>query len=154
MTHWYCHKSGEPRYEIPYANGKPGKTPTLADARKLDLVPSVTTVLGILDKPGLNNWKVDQAIYAALTNPVIHDQMPHDEMMKTIKRDASEQAKAAAQRGTDVHGAIEWQLNNRDSMVQGPFQQHVLGVMDCLHNNAPNQEWNVEHWIPGQLGYG
>lgn len=150
--HWYCNKTGEPRYEIAYADGRPGKTPTLADAKKHDFVPSVTSVLGILDKPGLNNWKVDQAILAALTNPVIHDQMPHDQMMATIKRDAEEQSKQAMQRGTDIHAAIEEFLLG--SPIKGPYWDHVSGVLSCLETHAGNPSWNVEHWLPGGLGYG
>ena len=51
--HWYT-KTGEPMYTIVGANGKERNT-TLADAKKLDLVPSVTTILGIVAKPALEN---------------------------------------------------------------------------------------------------
>jgi len=150
--HWYCNKTGEPRYEVPYASGKGMKTPTLTDARKLDLVPSVTSVLGILDKPGLNNWKVDQAILAALTNPIIHDQMPHDEMMSVIKRDAAEQSKAAMQRGTDIHNAIERSMNGE--LLLAAEEVYATAAWECVMRNANRRDWNVEHWIPGGLGYG
>jgi hypothetical protein len=33
------------------------------------LYPSVTSVLGIMDKPQLTSWKIEQAIMASLTLP-------------------------------------------------------------------------------------
>jgi hypothetical protein len=63
--HWYD-KEGNPAYTIIGANGAERNT-TLRDARKLNLVPSVTTILGIAAKPALENWKIDQAVLAATT---------------------------------------------------------------------------------------
>ena len=65
--HWYD-KNGNPAYEIIGANGKQRNT-TLRDAKKLGLLPSVTTVIGAVAKPGLNRWLQEQAILAALTLP-------------------------------------------------------------------------------------
>jgi hypothetical protein len=42
---------------------------TLRDARKLGLLPSVTNVLGVINKPELVEWKMTQAVLAALTLP-------------------------------------------------------------------------------------
>ena len=61
--HWYS-KDGSPRYTI---EGKTGvRATTLRDARKHDLVPSVTTILNLLAKPGLDNWKQEQVLLSAL----------------------------------------------------------------------------------------
>ena len=54
--HWYT-QEGEPMYTIVGANGKERNT-TLRDAKKDNLVPSVTTVLSLVAKPGLENWKI------------------------------------------------------------------------------------------------
>ena len=51
--HWYDDQ-GNPAYEIIGANGKQRNT-TLRDAKKLGLLPSVTTVLGVAAKPGLTD---------------------------------------------------------------------------------------------------
>jgi hypothetical protein len=48
--HWYA-ADGLPAYRIKGANGKERNT-TVQDARSLGLVPSVTTVLGLVAKPG------------------------------------------------------------------------------------------------------
>ena len=151
--HWYRINDGSPCYEIPYADGRPGKTPTLADARKLKLTPSVTSVLGILDKPGLNTWKVDQAILAALTNPVIHDQMPQAEMLSVIRKDAEEQSKQAMQRGTDIHDAIE---KTWAGLGTFQYQEHAEATVSLVQSHQPAGEtqWNVEAHLPGGLPYG
>ena len=52
--HWYT-RSGDPMYTIMgKSTGKPRNT-TLRDARELNLVPSVTTILNVAAKPALTN---------------------------------------------------------------------------------------------------
>jgi hypothetical protein len=58
-THWYD-KNGKPQYTVIGKNGKERNT-SLVDARKENLVPSVTTIIGMAAKPQLENWKIDQA---------------------------------------------------------------------------------------------
>ena len=103
-THWYD-KNGAPCYTQIAKNGNERPT-NLRDARKLDLVPSVTSILGIMSKPGLELWKVQQAILASLTLPQGENEPLHD-FAKRALEDSKEQAKAAAARGTEIHAAIE-----------------------------------------------
>ena len=63
--HWY-RKDGTPAYTIIGKNGQE-RNVTLRDARTLDLAPSVTTILAMGYRPGLENWKIDQGILSALT---------------------------------------------------------------------------------------
>ena len=65
-THWYT-RNGEPFYEIENKS-KPGemRSPTVRDARKLGLVPSVTGICDMVAKHGLQDWKYDQYINAAV----------------------------------------------------------------------------------------
>ena len=60
-SHWYDSATGEPRHEIPKAKGDGMRKPTIADARKLKLLPSVTSILKVIDKPALTTWKIEQA---------------------------------------------------------------------------------------------
>lgn len=87
---------------------KPGQMrhTTVGDARKLGLLPSVTNILGVIDRPELDSWKETQAILAALTlprNPLEGD----DDFAERAAKDAREQVSKAAERGTRVHAAIE-----------------------------------------------
>lgn len=67
-SHWYF-PDGSPLHEVERADGKGTRPTNLRDARKLGLYPSVTNILSVLAKPGLNAWKQEQAILAALTLP-------------------------------------------------------------------------------------
>jgi hypothetical protein len=96
-SHWYT-KDGDPRYGA-----------TLREARKEHLLPSVTTVLSIVAQPGLEAWKQEQAIMAALTLPRL-DNEPLDAFARRVVADSKRQAGEAADVGTRVHDAIEQYL--------------------------------------------
>ena len=102
-SHWY-NKQGEAVFEVPKASGGGMRPTTLADARKLGLLPSVTTILGIIDKPQLVDWKVKQAISAC------YDTRPTgtlDEYVKAMQAKSEEQVGDAADLGTAIHAALE-----------------------------------------------
>ena len=61
--HWYS-TSGLPAHTQP-----DGKNTTLRHARKQNLLPSVTTIIGQLEKPQLTKWKADKCIAQAFDNP-------------------------------------------------------------------------------------
>lgn len=105
-AHWYT-QSGEPMHKVPMKS-KPGemRDVDVRDARKLGLVPSVTNVIRILDKPMLNAWKEEQAILAALTLPVVHGETI-DERARRVAADAKEQVDVAARRGKNIHKCVE-----------------------------------------------
>ena len=105
MGHYYK-VDGTPCHKVPYADPEKGlRDTTIKDARKLNLLPSVTEILNILAKPGLENWKQQQTMLAALTLPRI-DGEADDDLIKRIKQDAKEHAKEAADIGTAIHEAI------------------------------------------------
>ena len=65
--HWYS-ENGESAHVVIGKNGKERNT-TVADARKMGLLPSVTSVQSILEKPQLTAWKISTAVESALTLP-------------------------------------------------------------------------------------
>ena len=63
-THWYtCH--GTPLHTVKGANGEYRPT-TLRDAKKWRLLPSVTNIIGIIQKEGISQWKMNHCVEAAL----------------------------------------------------------------------------------------
>lgn len=136
-THWY-QRDGSPAYTVIGKNGKERKT-TLRDARSLNLVPSVTTILSCSDKPGLVNWKMNQVLLSALTltrNPGETDEA----FMKRIRADAAEQAKQAAEKGTMIHACVEMGL-------QGEFVHEEARIYIDLARKELDplkQEWRHE----------
>ena len=103
-THWY-NQNGEPAYTVLGKNGEERAT-TLRDAKKLNLVPSVTTILAEANKPALNGWKENQVLMSALTLPMVEGET-EGEWIARIKLDAKEHAKNAALKGTAVHAWIQ-----------------------------------------------
>lgn len=146
--HWYA-LDGSPMYQVEGANGKIRNT-TLRDARKLNLVPSVTTILNVAAKPGLEAWKIDQALMAALTLPR-NEGESLDDFKKRAALDAKEQAKAAADEGTNIHGAIESYFLAKP--YHAKYVKHVHAVQDAL-SQFGNQTWRPEKSFCSPLGYG
>lgn len=121
-AHWYF-TDGRPCYELPKKDGKGTKNPTLADARKLNLLPSVTSILQVLDKPALNDWKVTQGILAIETSPRLPEECDPpcpkcgqsklkdlDAFLKRIlqvERVQDQEAEKAREIGTEIHSALE-----------------------------------------------
>ena len=101
--HWYT-KDGTPAYTT---EGKTGlRATTLRDARKLGLLPSVTTIINQLSKAGLDTWKQQQVLLAALTLPRLPDE-PEQEWLARVMQDSKAQGKEAAERGTAIHAIIQ-----------------------------------------------
>jgi hypothetical protein len=103
-THWYD-RDGKPAYTVKAKDGSPRPT-TLRDARKLALVPSVTTIIKCASAPGLERWKLDQMLHAALTLPRGSTE-PEAEWIGRVWADSKETASKAADRGTSIHAAIQ-----------------------------------------------
>lgn len=114
-SHWYK-PDGTPCYELPKKDGSGMKTPTLADAKKLGLLPSVTTILKILAKPELQAWIVEQAVLSVLTTPrkpgetddVFVQRVLHDEKIQ------DQEAQVARDRGVELHAALEDYFQGRE----------------------------------------
>jgi hypothetical protein len=102
--HWY-HANGNPCYTLIGKNGKERNT-HVGDARKLGLVPSVTTVIAQLNKPGLNNWIQDQLMLAALTLPRNKDE-DEGAYANRVRLDSRQQSNKAGERGTSLHASVE-----------------------------------------------
>ena len=145
--HWYD-KDGKPCYEVPYADPSKGMRPTtLGDAKKLGLLPSVTTIINEANKPGLNRWKEEQVLHAALTLPRI-DGEPEKDYLARIMRDSQEQAKKAAERGTAIHAAIEGRK------TFGEYGDHVIAAQKAIYDFAPSEIWTQERSFASAFGYG
>ena len=146
-VHWY-RKDGGPQYTVKAKDGSDRPT-TLRDARKMDLVPSVTTILKIAAKPGLEQWKLEQMLLAAMTLPR-REQEDEKAYIARIVADSKESGKRAADAGTRIHEEIEGHFAGKKS-------QYGLKVEEALFDHFklhPDQPWLVEHSFASALGYG
>ena len=60
-NHWYT-RDGAPQYTVPSKKDGSPRSTTLRDARVMNLVPSVTTILNVMAKPALTNWLQQQVL--------------------------------------------------------------------------------------------
>ena len=147
----YYRRDGSPCYEVATKAG--GVRPVnLRWDRGLNLVPSVTTVTKIIDKPALTNWMVEQGILAALTLPRV-DGETEAEWMARIKEDSKAQAKAAAEEGSRIHDACE--RHYRGLEVPAKYRPHVDGVAAAIAEAFPGvDDWIAEASFAHESGYG
>ena len=111
-VHWY-RQDGGPQYTVKAKDGSDRST-TIRDARKMDLVPSVTTILKVAAKPGLEQWKLEQMLLSALTLPRAQSE-DEKAYIARIVADSKETGKQAAEAGTRIHESIEsWFDGNKD----------------------------------------
>lgn len=150
-SHWY-HKDGRACHEVPYADPSKGMRPTtLRDAKKLNLVPSVTNILQIKAKPGLDVWKLEQAILASLTLPRKAGET-EDEFVKRIADDMEQEASAAAEWGTAIHEQIESYNQDRCFSGTGEILNYVAGYETWYRANV-DEILGIEESVVHPLGY-
>ena len=98
--HWYT-ADGVPQYEA-----------TLREARKENLYPSPTSILNIVHSSGLERWKVNQAIAAAIELPRGAAEAEEAYGSRLAER-ADVLRNQAAELGTLVHDGIEKMISGR-----------------------------------------
>ena len=153
VSHWYT-QDAKPCHWIEMANGKQRDT-TLRDARKLGLYPSVTTIIGLLDKPALNNWKVNQVLLAAMTLPAIENE-PIDKFSERVMRDAFKESNDARDRGTLIHDCLEMLVLDkpRDKFPSDIQEIARVALLEVLrYCKAHRQDFISEATVVGD-GYG
>ncbi|NDG20016.1 MAG: hypothetical protein EB117_17375, partial [Betaproteobacteria bacterium] len=120
-------------YTVKANNGQQRNT-TLRDARKLDLIPSVTTILNVAAKPGLEAWKQQQILLAALTLPKAENESI-DAYAERVIQDSKQQAQDARDLGTDIHAQVQGAFEG------GPDNTYSVGVKAILRHAYDDQEW-------------
>lgn len=149
-SHWY-HRDGTSCHEvIAKTTGLPRPT-NVTDARKLNLVPSVTNILNMKAKPALDVWKQDNAIMAAL-NTQRNPGEPEDVWHSRIAEESERIGREAAEWGTLLHEQLEIFL------TEGAF----TGTSEVVDYVRPTGEWlrdniattiDAEKSVVGAIGY-
>jgi hypothetical protein len=137
--HWYT-KDGEPLYEVPSAKGVLRPT-TLRDARKLNLVPAVTTIMKELAAPQLEAWKIKEALL--ISRAMRKSKGEDDEAFALrVMKAMREKQDARSEIGSRVHGAIERAMLGYD--YDPEFTPHVDSVCTYLEQLEHYEAWNAE----------
>ena len=146
--HWYT-KSGESAYTVRGANGQE-RPATLRDARKLGLLPSTTGIIRQLSSAGLDLWKQQQVLLAALTLPRLPDE-PEADWLKRVMQDSRATGREAAERGTAIHAIIQSWFEGVYMPEKPPY---INTIVDTLNNAFGSQLWLSERSFGHPLGYG
>ena len=139
---------GNPAYTIIGKNGKERNT-NVKDAREKQLVPSVTTILNLLAKHGLEKWKSQQAILAALTLPRLPDESEQDWLDRVVV-DSKATGRDAMNRGTEMHGQLEMFYLN----IMQDYPSYVHRTDIVLTEHFGHIIWDSEKSFAHRLGYG
>ena len=151
MGHWYT-AAGEAMHKVPNVSGGGMRDTKITDARKLNLFPSVTTIIGLEHKPGLVQWLVNQAYMQAMTTPVIPGESP-DAYIKRCKRAEREDLDGMAKIGGDIHNAIE--ILFKRGKTYGPHVDTAYAVRDLVFELTGKRSGFVaEKRFASKLGFG
>jgi len=151
MGHYY-NLDGDACHTQPTKAGSKNKTrpTTVADARKLKLLPSVTTVFDVISKPFLTEWQIKEALKVAYGCPagVFENE---DEWISYVRSKASEQVGMAADLGTNVHKAIEMALNTQEWAQE--LKSYVLPTLDIVRSMNINEQISESVTVNSEIGY-
>ena len=154
-AHWY-RRDGEPLHSVLSAKGSlqtaTMRPTTLRDARKLGLLPSVTNVLGVINKPELVEWKMTQAVLAALT-------LPRQEgedlgvFAKRVVEDAQSQVRTAVDFGSAFHAGAEQVAKTLEVDPAEPYAAWLNLHRDWFQANCVRLLWTERVLVNTELGY-
>jgi hypothetical protein len=130
-SHWYS-LDGKPCHTITNAGGDGQRATNLRDARKLNLLPSVTSIIAILDKPQLTRWKMREVAKAALAVPPPQDEEPLDRFADRAIDAAMNQVSDAADLGSKIHAAIENLMRGSAEECAEDLRPYVKPVLDWM----------------------
>ena len=151
--HWY-HPDGSPAYTVIGKNGKRRKT-TLRDGKAMGLLPSVTTILGVLDKPGLNRWRENLIVEHTNDTPRILGES-NDAYVRRIFDKHKKISKDAADAGTRIHAVLEDYFGNERKIIRTASEQKMLDkVIETEFTIAEDKEgWEFETPLVNlEIGY-
>lgn len=157
--HWYL-PDGTPFYTVPRRSGPNKGEPrpvSLAHDRKImtekGAVPSVTTITGILDKPGLNYYH-ERNIFQATLDCVREVQESMDDYFDRVRATSKDHSRKAAERGTALHGEIERFL--RGELIQDKsWLPHIAKLVLTLTQYGINiREGAPEKSFAHRMGFG
>lgn len=137
--HWYS------------ASGESAHDADLRRARREGLFPSVTSVLSELAKPGLDAWKRQEAILAALTLPRMPGESEQDFSARVV-RDMDATGSKAAETGTMIHEWAENVINDKTLPAPEGYEA-VCAMLRCWIDENLGEGIAEESMVNTEYGY-
>lgn len=151
MSHWYT-KAGKPLYQIKKATGKGKRDTTLSDAKKLHLVPSVTTIMQIINKPMVEKWKIEQVLSSVAEQKVWDQEESFEEYKQRILLLARQKMEVAAKRGTEIHDKLENYFDSGN--IDATDSKFIVPALNLLAYEFNGQKWVAEESFADRSGFG
>lgn len=146
--HFYT-LAGKPCHEQPTVskNAKsPTRPTTIADAKRLGLLPSVSTITKVLHAPGLETYKMKEVAKACFQNPP-HPGEEMDPYVKAMVEKSSEDAAGAADVGTLIHDALECAFTGEqrkaDTVTIAHMEYHIDTFVHPALKLIENHGWEI-----------
>jgi hypothetical protein len=121
-----------------------------------ELVPSVTNVIGILDKPALPRWSAKLVAETAYRMRHALPEMEESEAVDMLKGSPWSKSKRAADRGTDIHAYLEALLNGwapeELSQDAEPYRKAADDWFDYIGASLEDVRTEVTLFHPGYAG--
>lgn len=128
-------------------------------------VPSVTTILGVLDKPALPRWAALEVATYAIENRESWQGLPARDALELLKKAPWAKSKSAADAGTDAHAYCEDLLLGRaadaptDTTFAPLYGEAITNVRNLITELRTNHTftvvaveataWNTTHGYAG-----
>lgn len=156
MSHYY-RRDGSSCYEVERTDGKGVRNTSIRDARKLSLVPSVTTITGVLAKNGLTNWLMEQTIGACFGEDRQKEGEDFQAYTKRIIYASNKIGRKTAERGSYLHDLLEGFFSGQKGLadMSQEDRQYITPVIEAVHTDVLNSRtWEAERSFASPLGYG
>ncbi|HEY7822823.1 MAG TPA: hypothetical protein VIG24_08325 [Acidimicrobiia bacterium] len=109
------------------------------------LVPSVTNIIGIMDKPALPRWAANEVAKRAAALKRSLGEMSDADVVDTLKGAPWSRSKRAADRGTDIHAYLEARLNRWEpEELSADAEPYRAAADDWYANREPDEVVGTE----------
>lgn len=122
----------------------------LRDAKKVGASPSVTTINGLLDKPGLRIYIRNRDIETALQMPTLIN-VP--DKIERVKEESDKRVRWAAEFGSAVHLGISMGFNGEQFMHPDPDVCKVVEAFWPWYHQSGLKVTRSEHSFISPLGF-
>jgi hypothetical protein len=128
--HWYL-QDGTPFYTIKSKNGSGLRDVTIKDAKKVKALYSVTTIIGQLNKPKLENWKLNQLLEAVLKTSDTVD-FKQDFWKSKVWEVYTDLTSQYSKKGNAIHNKLEEYFKN--GIVNDEDSGFILPVSELVNS--------------------
>lgn len=138
----YYDRTGAPRHTVIGKNGKERDT-IITDARKLGLVPSVSTVKDLGVGFGLIEWMHNLLLDCAADNPYHpHEYSTLDEWKKIVFSKYRTEKEKAPKRGTEIHNKLEdYYKTGNICPIDEPY---IVPTIELIEKTWPGVKFHAE----------